>query len=115
MTELDHLPRHEIGDVDPDVPLPEVRRFCNGRGYLRDELVLTVGGAARADLAVYEDLMPFQRTAADEIAIGRNRGENDLGKVGRSAGCLAVDARDLGGDLGPLGAVQAAFDGNDAV
>jgi hypothetical protein len=52
MTELDHLPRHEIGDVDPDVPLPEIRRFCNRRGYLRDELVLTLGRAARADLAL---------------------------------------------------------------
>ena len=75
MTELDHLPRYEIGDVDPDVPLPQIRRFCNRRRYLRNELVLTLGGAARADLAVDEDLMPLQRTAADEIAIGRDRGK----------------------------------------
>ena len=52
MTELDHLPRHEIGDVDPDVPLRQLRRFCDRRRYLRDERVLTLGGAAAADLSV---------------------------------------------------------------
>jgi len=43
----------------------------------------------------------------------RDLGENDLRKVGRSARCLAVDAGDFGGDLCPLGGVQAA--GNDGV
>jgi len=115
MTELDHLPRHEIGDVDPDVPLRQIRRLCNRRRYLRDELVLTLGGAACADLAVDKDLMAFQWTAADEVAIECDLSENDLCKVGRSARCLAVDARDFGGDLCPLGGIQAAFDGNDGV
>src|ERR1043165_3629407 len=59
--------------------------------------------------------MPFQRIAADKIAIGRDRCENDLCKVGRSAGCLAVDARDLGSNLGPLGGIETAFDGNNGV
>src|SRR5436853_1960419 len=99
MTELDHLPRYKIGDVDPDVPLPPIRRFRNRRGYPRNELVLTLGGAARADLTVHEDLMPLQRTAADAIAIRRDVGENDLGKAGPSAGSLAAAARDLGRHL----------------
>lgn len=81
MTELDHLPRHEIGDVDPDVPLRQIRRLCNRRRYLRDELVLTLGGAACADLAVDKDLMAFQWTAADEVAIECDLSENDLCKV----------------------------------
>src|ERR1700748_1942659 len=58
---------------------------------------------------------PFSGLPPDEVAIGRDLGENDLCKVSRSARCLAVDARDFRGDLCPLGGVQAAFDGNDGI
>src|SRR6516225_3209855 len=115
MTELDHLPRHEIGDVDPDVPLRQLRRFCDRRRYLRDERVLDLGGAAAADLSVHKNLMALQWTPADEVAIWCDLRENDLRKVGRSARCLAVDAGDFGGNLCSLGAVQGSFDASDGV
>src|SRR5262245_8304204 len=59
--------------------------------------------------------MALQWNPANKVVIGCDLRENDLRKVGRSTGSLAVDARDFGGDLCPLGGVQAAFDGSDAV
>src|SRR5262249_13883594 len=98
MTELDHLPWHEIGDVDPHVPLRHLRCFGARRRYLRDERVLDLGGATCADLSVHKNLMALEWNPADEIAIRCDLRENDLRKVGRSARRLAVDARDFGGN-----------------
>src|SRR5258708_38528216 len=97
MTELDHLPRHEIGDVDPDVPVRQFRRFCDRRRYLGDERVLSLGGAAAADLSVHKNLLALEWTPADEVAVwGQPRGK-DLREGGPSARFVAVGARECGG------------------
>src|SRR5262249_15227071 len=59
--------------------------------------------------------MALQWNPANEVVTGCDLRENDLRKVGRSTRSLAVDARDFGGYLCPLGGVHAAFDGSDAV
>src|SRR5260221_3838919 len=102
MTELDHLPRHEIGDVDPDVPVRQFRRFCDRRRYLGDERVLSLGGAAAADLSVHKNLLALEWTPADEVAVWCQLRANYLSEGGPSARCLAVDARDCRGDLWSL-------------
>src|SRR5262249_5892762 len=115
VTNLDPLRGPGLGGVPPAFPFGQFWRFGARRRYLRDERVLPLGGAAAADLSVHKHLMALQRAPADEVAIWCHLRENNLRKVGRSARCLAVDTRDFGGNLCPLGGVQGSFNASDGV
>ncbi len=53
-------------------------------------------------MPVDEELIVLQRRASHEVVAGLHLLENNLGKKARGAGDLAMDARDLAGNLALL-------------
>src|SRR6266446_849349 len=103
VSEFAHLPRRQFPDIDPAGAA--VFHFGHVSDRLRhqsDHSRLVHGRASASDMPIDEELIMVQRRASHEVVAGLHLIENDLGKKARGAGDLAMDARDLAGNLALL-------------
>src|SRR6476660_5328223 len=112
MSEFDHLSRRQFPDIDPDgATVFDLCRVSDRLRHEGDHSRLVDSSASTSDMPVDEELIMLQRRASHEVVARLHLIENDLGKKTRGAGDLAMDARDLAGNLALLFSREPALQG----